>query len=225
MPPAPKLPPNWQELSKTRMPGDEQSALKEPARPGPPVAPPVMDDWSLIRTPERKAGWVLTRMLNMAIPDEVAQYAEGHRITSYFAMGDVQDEGQVKHNWLWTTIRKGSEPYEFDNFRFFIWSRRHHRYETVYIARAVVGHYPVEVNTSGPNPAFTLILEDDNGGLWRKKYVFNGYRVNLVETTPYAPPANKESAHEAVAERKPAEAVSQSWYSTMKQKLVNLFHQ
>src|SRR5205823_5265372 len=202
---------NWQELSKTRMPGAERSANKEPAKP--PAAPPPMDDWSLIRASDGKAGWVLSRMVNMAIPDEVAQYAEGHRITSYFAMGDVQDEGQLKHNWLWTTIRKGAQPYEFDNFRFFIWSRRHHRYETVYIARDVVGHYPVEVDTKASNPTFTLMLEDDNGNLWRKKYAFNGYRVNLVDSAPYTPPQKKESAPAlAMAETKPADSPSQSWY-------------
>jgi hypothetical protein len=223
MPPAPKLPPNWQELSKTHVAGAEGPAVKEPSKPA--VPPPPMEDWSLIRASDGKAGWVLTRMLNMAIPDDVAQYAEGHRITSYFAMGDVQDEGQLKHNWLWTTIRKGTEPYEFDNFRFFIWSRRHHRYETVYIARDVVGYYPVKVDASGPNPAFTLILEDDNGSRWRKKYVFNGYRVNLVETAPFKPPANKESSQDlALAESKPSQPSPQSWYSTMKQKLSNLFH-
>lgn len=221
MPPAPKVPANWLELSKTHLPADAEPKPK----PGPPAPPPVMEDWSLIRAPDGKAGWVLTRMLNMAIPDEVAQYAEGHRITSYFAMGDVQDEGQLKHNWLWTTIRKGSEPYEFDNFRFFIWSKRHHRYETVYIDRNVVGHYPVQVNASAANPTFTLILEDDNGSLWRKKYVFNGYRVNLVETTAYKPPANGESAHAiTVAESKPAEDVRTSLYSRIKQRLTDLFH-
>lgn len=225
MPPAPKLPANWQELSKTHVPDVEGTAAKAPSKPGPPAAPPPMDDWSLIRTTDGKVGWVLTRLLNMAIPEEVAQYAEGHRITSYFAMGDVQDEDQVKHNWLWTTIRKGSQPFEFDSFRFFIWSRRHHRYETAYIERDVVGHYPVEVNPSGPNPTFTLILEDENGNRWRKRYVFNGYRVNLVETTPYSPPINKELARGvAVAENKPAAPAAPSWYLGLKQKFSNLFH-
>ena len=66
-----------------------------------------MDDWSLVRTQDGKVGWVLTRALSMAIPDEVAQYAEGHRITSYFALGHIEDGDSVKNNWLWTTITKG----------------------------------------------------------------------------------------------------------------------
>ena len=40
----------------------------------------------------------------MGIPDEVAQYAEGHRIVSYFALGETQDGDQKKTTWLWTTV-------------------------------------------------------------------------------------------------------------------------
>ena len=107
-----------------------------------------MDDWNLVRTQDGKVGWVLTRPLNMAIPDEVAQYAEGHRITSYFALGQVRDRRRGEKQWLWTTIAKGGEPYEFDSFRVFVWSLKHHRYETAYIERNIVGHYPVQVSTS-----------------------------------------------------------------------------
>ena len=43
-----------------------------------------MEDCNLVRSKEGRTGWVLTRALRMAIPYEVAQYAEGHRITAYF---------------------------------------------------------------------------------------------------------------------------------------------
>ena len=64
---------------------------------------PRTDGWSLIRTPAGQAGWVLTRLVSMAIPDEVAQYAEGKRIVSYFPLGTVQDDDKKKNIWLWTT--------------------------------------------------------------------------------------------------------------------------
>lgn len=221
MPAGPKLPSNWRELSK--------GALAPPPPPVQPAAPPApvpMDDWELIRTKDGRVGWVLSRMITMAIPDEVAQYAEGHRITSYFAMGEVHDEDKVKHNWLWTTIGKGPQAYDFDSFRFFIWSRHHHRYETAYIQRGVVGHYPIDVNTSGPMPSFTVVLEDENGNLFKKTYAFNGSRVNLVATTPYElpkPPADAThpslTAPVAAAENTPT-----GWLGRSKAYVAKLLH-
>ena len=181
--PAPRPPENWLELSKTRA-AEEDPAPKETAveKAPEPVLPKTMDDWSLVRTKDRKAGWVLTRMLNMTIPDDVAQYAEGHRITSYFLLGKVQDGELQKNDWLWTTTTGGAQPYEFDSFRVFIWALRRHRYETAYIQRNVKGFYPVEVKP-GENPSFTLILEGDDGKLYRQTYAFEGYRVRLTGKT------------------------------------------
>ena len=163
MPAAPALPANWIALSVPKNDAASVDGNKADAKP---AAPVPMDDWSLVRTSDGKAGWVLTRMLSMAIPDEVAQYAEGHRITSYFALGQTSEGDASKTNWLWTTITKGQEPYEFDSFRVFVWSRKHHRYETAYIERNVTGHFPVSVaNTTGDSPSFSLILEGDDGQL------------------------------------------------------------
>ena len=224
MPSAPKPPANWQDLSKT------QAAPAETKPTPPPVAaalaaPLPKDDWTLIRTKDRRVGWVLSRMVNMAIPDDVAQYAEGHRITSYFPIGDVQDEDQLKHNWLWTTIGKGPRTYEFDSVRFFIWSRRHHRYETAFIQKGVVGHYPVEINNAGQNPAFSIIIEDDDGKLIRKTYTFNGYHVNRIDVVPYeTPPEPRQLAKSGL--RAPANEVlakSGGWFGSLKDRVGKLF--
>lgn len=157
----------------------------------------------------------------MAIPDDVAQYAEGHRITSYFQMGDVQDDTQIKHNWLWTTIGKGPQTYEFDSFRFFIWSKRHHRYETAFIQRDVVGHYPIEVSTVATAPTFTLILEGEDGKMVKKTYTFNGYRVLFVNAAPYEPPAAEPPSHPVnsnplvITEKKP-----ETWLDRLKNRFL-----
>ncbi len=185
-PPPPSVPKDWDQLSHPRA----------PELPGyaPPVAAPIpLDDWTLIRTRDGKAGWVLSRMLTMAIPDEVAQYAEGHRITAYLPLDDVNDreKGEVKHNWLWTTIGTGQHPYEFDSFRVFVWSLKRHRYETAYIERNVKGYYPVgtEPSPDKEGKAFTVVLEDKDGKLYRRTYAFNGYRVRMISKIPYQPGA------------------------------------
>jgi Bacterial SH3 domain len=219
-PPAPKPPENWLELSVPK-----EEAL-EPEKPDSkePAAPVPMDDWSLVRTKDGKAGWVLTRMLVMAIPDDVAQYAEGHRITSFFPLGEVHDGDVTKENWLWTTITKGLEPYEFDSFRVFIWSRNHHRYETAYIERRVVGHFPVIVNTTGASPSFSVIVEGNDNHWYRKTYSFEGFRIRMVNRELYEIRRLGDvakSAAPAVPAAQPA-AKSQSWLSRMKDKVKGL---
>ena len=222
MPAAPLPPKNWVEMSKT---GEEQSEPRGgPVKPAEPRKPVPLEDWYLIRTKDGKAGWVLSRMVNMAIPDEVAQYAEGHRITSYASLGKVNDDGLLKDNWLWTTIKHGSESYEFDSFRVFVWSRRHHRYETAYIQRNVTGHYPVEVNTSGEDPRFTLMVEADDGTLYRKTYVFNGYRVNLVNTEPYQAGSPEQASPATGVAQTPGTAKDGSWYARIKERISKLFN-
>jgi Bacterial SH3 domain len=182
--PAPGLPGNWRELSKT---GDAETpgAASKP----PPEQPPVpMEDWTLVRTKDGAAGWVLTRMLVMSIPDEVAQYSEGHRITAYFAMAEVRDGDRVKYDWLWTTQSQTDVPYDFDSFRYFVWNPRHHQYETGYIQRNVVGYYPVKV-TPGAQPKFSMILQDDDGKLYRNDFVLQGYHVRRASKVPWTAPA------------------------------------
>ena len=194
--------------------------LSHPAAP-PPVQVP-MDDWNLVRTLDGKVGWVLTRPLSMAIPDEVAQYAEGHRITSYFPLGQVRDGDSVKNNWLWTTINKGGQPYEFDSFRVFVWSLRHHRYETAYIERNVVGHYPVQVTNAGSAPSFSVLIEGVDGHLYRKTYSFDSYRIRMVdrELDDQEPKSDAPKlASNARRRRRRIRPRKRSWYARLKDRV------
>jgi hypothetical protein len=220
-PAAPKPPANWLALSVPKEQVEEPEALKPEPKP---MGPVPSDDWSLVRTKDGKVGWVLTRMLNMAIPDEVAQYAEGHRITSYFPLGQVQDGDTAKNNWLWTTIVKGLQPYEFDSFRVFVWSRKHHRYETAYIERNIVGHYPVEASTSGAAPSFSLVVEANDGGLVRKTYMFDTYRVRMVKREPYNPSAEVEAPKSVSNTLAPLPSDKPSLYTRLKERVNRLFH-
>jgi SH3-like domain-containing protein len=178
MPKPPALPPDWLDLSKTGGPGEAAPAAEEIDE----KTPAPVDEWSLIRTATGQSGWVLTRRLVMAIPDEVAQYAEGHRIVSYFSLGEVRAAGEKKTTWLWTTIADGTEPYDFDSFRVFVWSQRHHHYETAYIERNLKGYAPVllrEVELSARGkvkgeavkyPGFSICIEKKDGQRYRREY-------------------------------------------------------
>jgi len=172
-PPPPKPPEDWVELSGAQ-PGAEN------AKPAVPAEPEPVDDWTLIRTASGESGWILSRRLSMSIPDEVAQYAEGRRITSYFRIGEVRDKDIVKPTWLWTTVEESLQPYDFDSFRVFVWSLRHHRYETSFIQRRVRGYFPVLAKAGG----FSVCLEKDDGTRYRRSYAFTGYQVRSTGDTP-----------------------------------------
>jgi hypothetical protein len=194
-----------------------------PGTPQPELAASVpMDDWSLVRTPNGPAGWVLFRMLVMSIPDEVAQYAEGHRITSYFALGEVRDRDRVKQNWLWTTIARGLEPYQFDSIRVFVWSRQRHRYETAYIERNLRGYYPVQVHPGEGWPSFSLIVEEKDGQRYRRTYAFQGFRVRLTGKQPWNPPAEAAAPYSAEEESSAPAPRSKSWPARLWDKLRSL---
>lgn len=225
-PPPPKPPANWQELSTERIDGAESTADRK-ARQDKQAAeknavelkkPVILEDWSLVRTKDNQCGWVLSRNLVMSIPDEVAQYAEGKRISSYFDLGAVQDEQKgTKHNWLWT-ISSDVEPFDFDAWRVFLWNRRHHRYETSYRQRDVEGYFPVHVDPADTNAlgrTFQIVTKDDDGKFRRRSYLFDGVRVHLTATENYHPGAsNEKNAANALDTNKlQAKMPRQGWFA------------
>jgi hypothetical protein len=192
MPKPPAPPPNWMDLSKTNREEDETPQEEPGDRPVP------TDSWALVRSHAGQAGWVLSRRLTMAIPDEVAQYAEGHAIISYFSLGTVEDGDQKKSIWLWATVGGGPHPYDFDSIRVFIWNPRRHRYETAYIERNLQGFSPVLVHdvdystggkgrtqaTSAKYPGFSICVEKQDGQRYRREYALLGNIVRFAGEKP-----------------------------------------
>jgi hypothetical protein len=199
MPKPPGLPENWEELSKT--PRSEDEAL--PAEEEVEDKPTPSDEWSLVRNREGQSGWILTRRLVMAIPDDVAQYAEGRHIVSYFPLGQLQDGDLTKPIWLWTTIGAGTEPFDFDSFRVFIWSLRRHRYETAHIERNLRGYSPVLLKdvefsaagksrleaSTGKYPGFSICMENRDGQRVRREFVLLTNVVRYAGEQPCEAPS------------------------------------
>ena len=195
----PKPPANWLDMSAERIDGaatskdlaaqeaEKKKAAQEIAarKAAEAKKPVVMEDWTLIRTKAGDTGWVLTRNLLIAIPDDVAQYAEGKRITSYFELGSVNDEEKgLKHNWLWTTL-SGNDPLDFDSWRVFTWNLHRHRFETSYRQRDLSGYFPVIVDPAEEKAVgrtFHVITKDDDEKFRKRTYSFDGSLVHLTAT-------------------------------------------
>jgi SH3-like domain-containing protein len=233
IPPGP--PPDWVELSKPAADIDdsEAGATDEPAPEAKAQPKPVpTDDWSLVRTKDGETGWVLRRLIAMAIPDEVAQYAEGHRIVSYFSLAGSEDPG--KHTWLWTTASEGDHTYDFDSFRVFIWSMGHHRYETAYIQRNVRGYAPVLLTNvdfalnsrseAEKYPGFSVCIENSQGQRVRRSFALLGNIVRFAGEEPcqptppvYSPPSDSATAsNPAPTPPAPPESLFQRWKKRLK---------
>jgi len=124
----------------------------------------------------------------MAIPDEVAQYAEGRRIVSYFALGETSDGEEKKKIWLWTTTTDSHAPWDFDSFRVFVWSLKRHRYETSYIERSIHGFAPVLVREvdyggkglAGKYPGFSICMDKKDGTRARRLFALIGQTIRYA---------------------------------------------
>jgi hypothetical protein len=157
---------------------EEQESKREP-EPGLVTGP--TDDWFLIRTDHRQVGWVLMRAVQMKIPEDVALYADRQVVTSYHPFdGD---------RWLWTTVAKSGQAYDFDSIRFFAYNARRERYEVALTERGLKGFLPVEISSGTQGDQFSLVVEDKDGQIVKRTYSAKGSRIRLVSKAPAKRPA------------------------------------
>ena len=146
---------------------------------------PVIEDWWLVRDSHNRVGWVLARMIDLDVPLDVAQYAEGQRIVAFFVLNQVQDGDKKVAQYLTVlTEPRDGLPFDFNQIRVFTWNVRRHRYETAYRER-MEGVLPVTVSQEnfekeGVLPAFVIRVRDDNGNVAERKYKLNTPIVRRV---------------------------------------------
>jgi len=147
---------------------------------------PAMEDWWLVRDPQGHVGWVLGRMIDLDVPLEVAQYAEGQRIVAYFVLNEVTDTGKRVAQYLTlTTEPKDGLPFDYNQARVFTWNTKRHRYETAYREHGLNGVLPVTVShenfgKEGDLPLFVLRVKDAGGNIVERKYKMNTPMVRRV---------------------------------------------
>ena len=168
--------------SRSATPGGNQPGKKQPV----PVVPvTIIEDWWLVRDSNNRVGWVLARMVDLDVPLDIAQYAEGQRIVAYFVLDQVQDGDKKVAQYLTVlTEPKDGLPFDFNQIRVFTWNVRHHRYETAYHER-VEGILPVTVSQEnfdkdGLLPVFVIQVEDGKGNVSARKYKLNTPIVRRV---------------------------------------------
>jgi SH3-like domain-containing protein len=170
---------------------------------------PVLEDWWLVRDAQNRVGWVLARMVELDVPLEVAQYAEGQRFVAFFVLNQVQDAGKEgadkKASQYLCVITEPHDglPYDFDQIRVFTWNVKKHRYETAYREHGLNGVLPVTVTNEnfdkeGTLPVFILRVKDDSGNVSERRYKMNSPIVRRV----LAPGEPKQAAKLATMHRR-----------------------
>lgn len=171
------------------------------------TAPTVpMEDWWLVRDSQNHAGWVLARMLDVDVPLEIAQYAEGQRIIAFFPLTTVHDSSENKDEPYYLVLLsepKDGMPFDYNQVRVFSWNLRKHRYETAYRDRNIFGLLPVSVGHEtfeklGDQPTFTIRVRDENGNTANQKYRLEGVIVKRL----LAPGETPVKAAQAIPKRK-----------------------
>ena len=217
--PKPAPPQGFLTAPRPAAPAKEKKGTAKATPANEPAVP--MEDWWLVRDSRGQVGWLLSRRLDVDVPDEIAGYSEGQKIVGAYVLTRVYDsesslpDKMVPEYVSVTNAYKDGLPYDFDQVRVFTWNTKKHRYETAYRQRNVEGYLPVKVSQSKnaqgqPVPEFAITVATSDAvqvdpltGAARPaqtdvlKYQLEGGMIKRVtELTPGATPV---SAHPKTA--------------------------
>lgn len=186
---------------------------------------PHMEDWWLIRDGQGHVGWLLSRGLNVDVPDSIASYAETQRMVGAYVLTKVYDEesnlpGKMVPEYVSVlSPYKDGLPYDFDQVRVFTWNTKKHRYETAYREHDLEGYLPVTVSMetfdkAGPEPVFSYktavndsgSIDPVTGELRPGQTETRTYRMEGVLVKRVLPPGSAPAVAKHAAARLPRRA-------------------
>ena len=184
--------PSTEELAAHRAAGEP--ALAAPAASGPGAqapgadeAPKAYDDFWLVRDKQGRVGWVLARVVELDIPLDVAQLAEGQRIQAAFVLNTVRDGNRdVPQYLVLLNEPRDGIAWDFNQVRVFTWGLRRHRYETAYREHFIMGYLPARIGTEdfggkdGVQPYFVIREQNQDGSVSERKFRLASFRVLRV---------------------------------------------
>jgi len=139
---------------KPAKPGAPDDPKQATGSPAPDVAPPPpLEDWWLARDSKGRAGWILSRRLDVDQPDTIAGYSEGQKIVGAYVLSTVEDpeattpDKRVPQYVVFLNSWQDGLPYDFNQARVFTWNTKKHRYETAFRQRNLTGYLPVDVGS------------------------------------------------------------------------------
>jgi hypothetical protein len=164
---------------KPQAPKPPVAPSKSPAKPTAPLAaqtpipaepaPPVLEDWWLVRDAQGHAGWLLAGRMDVDVPDEIGTFAEGQRYVGAYIFNKVLDPDSTLPDHMvpqYVTLLsppKAGLPFDFDQVRVYTWSLHHHRYETAFRVHPIEGYLPMRVTPAQGAKAATFSFLIANG--------------------------------------------------------------
>jgi len=169
-------------------------------------------------------------MVDLDVPLDIAQYAEGQRIVGYFVLNTVPEtiDDQQKEMPQYLVLLnqpKDGLPFDYNQVRVFTRNRNKHRYETAYRERDLEGYLPAKTShqvfdKEGDLPTFTIRKMNADGQIVDVTYKMNGPIVRRVLTP--AELADQQARREAdLAARKKARADAKAQSAASRKKSSN----
>ncbi len=121
----------------------------------------VREVWYLVRVGPH-AGWILGHRVQLAIPKDIAAYAQNSNLVAWLVLNTVSDQGHRVPQYI-VADRDGEENCDFTKIQVLTWWKRKQMYVVAFRQSGLQGYFPILVTREGSVPCFRLSIVDAQG--------------------------------------------------------------